>query len=93
MRLPSKTIRRHPTGECPLEYRKQRTHPGKAFRRAAGEHQAAEKRAGHQGGIKGYQASNGGGITAGLGDDWLLRFWDLPSDMVCAFERLEIRGA
>lgn len=45
------------------------THPGKAFRKAAGEHQAAENKAGHQGGIKGYQASNGGGITAGFGDD------------------------
>lgn len=45
------------------------THPGKAFRKAAGEHQAAENSAGHHGGIRGYQASNGGGMTAGFGDD------------------------
>jgi hypothetical protein len=57
------------------------TNPGNAVRKAAGEHQAAENNAGHQGGIRGYQASKGGGII-GFGELSVLLFGVLLSDII-----------
>ena len=57
------------------------TNPGKACRKACGEHQAAENNAGHHGGISGYQASRGGGII-GFGELSELLLGVLLSDII-----------